>query len=339
MNTLVFPTPFAVFLGDVEDPGFAKTGFGLVEWRSEHCVGQVRLPGCPIDLGVPDLDPKRLSTHVRSLVIGVAARGGDVPQAWIGALAAAAASGVTIVSGGHRRLTAIPEIVEAARQGGAALVDVRVPPADLPIATGRRRTGKRLLTVGTDCAVGKKYSALALERAARRRGVNADFRATGQTGIMIAGAGVPIDAVVCDFTAGAAEVLSPDNAADHWDIIEGQGSLFHPSFAGVSLSLLHGSQPDAIVLCHDASRERILGLGAFPVPSLTEAIALNLQLAQLTNPDVRCVGVCVNTSGLASEVREARLAAYAEETGLPCVDPLVEGVEPILDQLVERAGR
>lgn len=160
----------------------------------------------------------------------------------------------------------------------------------LPIATGRKRRGKRLLTVGTDCALDKKYTALALTRAFKACGLKADFRATGQTGILIAGAGMPIDAV-SDFVAGAAEVLSPDAADDHWDVVEGQGSLFHPSYAGVSLGLLHGTQPDVIVLCHEAGREHVFGLPEFALPSPQEAIHLNLQLARRTNSAVCCAGV------------------------------------------------
>src|SRR5262249_26969628 len=149
---------------------------------------------------------------------------------------------------------------------GARLVDVRVPPTNLPVGSGRKRTGMRLLTVGTDCAVGKKYSALAITRELQRRGLKGTFWATGATGIMIAGGGLPVDAAVCDFTAGAAEVLSPDNDADHWDVIEGQGSLFHPGYAGVTLGLLHGSQPDAIVVCHEAGRRTHAGCPHYLLP-------------------------------------------------------------------------
>src|SRR5690606_2848482 len=136
----------------------------------------------------------------------------------------------------------LPPLAAAAERNGRRLIDVRVPPAGIPTATGRKRSGKRLLTVGTDCALGKKYTALALARAFRARGLAADFRATGQTGILIAGGGIAIDAVVSDFAAGAAELLSPDAAPDHWDVIEGQGALTHPAYAAVSLALLHGSQ-------------------------------------------------------------------------------------------------
>jgi len=221
----------------------------------------------------------------------------------------------------------------AAEKFGRRLIDVRTPPPGLPIATGRRRTGKRLLTIGTDCALGKKYTALALTRALRARGLRADFRATGQTGIMIAGSGIPIDAVVSDFVAGAAEMLSPDAAPDHWDVIEGQGSIFHPSYAGVSLGLLHGSQPDVLVLCHAHERERIMGLEDYALPSIEETVALSLRLARLTNPGVRCAGVSLNTQGLSEADAAALFVRRAGEWGLPVADPLRPGAH--FDELVE----
>lgn len=330
-----FEPPYAIFLGDETDPGFVKTGYGLVEWRRDLCAGQVKLPGCPLDLGLPELSIESLPGKAKTLIIGVAARGGMIPSEWLAALIKAAQAGVDIAAGTHVRLTSFPDLVAAARDSGSKLIDVRSPPPDMPIGTGRKRTGRRLLTVGTDCASGKKYTALAFEKKMSARGLNVDFRATGQTGIMIAGAGIPIDAVVCDFTAGAAECLSPDNAPEHWDVIEGQGSLFHPSYAGVALSLLHGSQPDAIVVCHDARRSAVLGLPDFGLPSLTEAVAANLNFGRLTNPDVKCVGVSVNTSKVDPSKRRGLLDAYASETGVPCVDPLIDGVDLIVDYLLD----
>ena len=140
---------------------------------------------------------------------------------------------------------------------------MRQPPNNFKVGTGEKRAGKRLLTVGTDCAVGKKYTALAIEKTLRARGVDANFRATGQTGIFISGRGIAIDSVIADFIAGAAEWLSPANQPEHWDIIEGPGSLFNPAYAGVTLGLVHGSQPDALVICHDARRTRISGSNPF----------------------------------------------------------------------------
>ena len=328
-------SPYLIFLGGVTDPGIAKTAFGLLQWAPEFCLAQYRFPSCTIDLGLPDTSIKEAKQRgAQSLVLGCAPPGGGIEASWLPVLLEAIEAGLDIVSGFHTRLNAIPELTQAAQRTGVRLVDIRVPPSSLPTGTGAKRSGKRLLTVGTDCAVGKKYSALAITRAMKARGLACDFRATGQTGIMIAGGGIPIDAVVADFIAGAAEQVSPNNDSMHWDIIEGQGSLFHPAYAGVSLGLLHGSQPDALVVCHDPCRPHIIGLEQFPVPDIQRCIERNLEAAMLTNAAVSCVGVCVNTVGLEAEQRVECLANLSEQTGLPCVDPLVEGVEAIVDRLV-----
>ncbi|HLU06454.1 MAG TPA: DUF1611 domain-containing protein, partial [Woeseiaceae bacterium] len=296
------PQPYLLFLGDVTDPGFAKTAFGLRDWAAERCVGEMSsLPGA-VSTGLPQLTlPEARAKGARSLVIGVANIGGELKRSWISALLAALEEGFDIVSGMHMHLGDVPELKAAAVRLGRRLIDVRTPPPGIPIATGRKRSGNRLLTVGTDCALGKKYTALAITRAMRDRGISADFRATGQTGIMIAGSGIPMDAVISDFAAGAAEMLSPDAAADHWDVIEGQGSLSHPSYACVSLALLHGSQPDAIVVCHEPGRDHIVGTDGYALPGITETIDLNLRLGSRTNPAIRCAGVALNTSRLTEQ--------------------------------------
>lgn len=326
--------PYLVFTGDVPNPTFAKTGFGIVHWRRELCLGQYRLPGAGVDLGLPDLTPSRAAAAgARSMVVGVANVGGFYPASWTDALLEAARAGLDIVAGMHTRLAELPGLAEAARANGTRLVDARVPPKGLPVGTGRKRAGMRLLTVGTDCAVGKKYTALALEREMRARGMKADFRATGQTGIMIAGVGLPIDAVVADFLSGAAEVLSPDNAPDHWDLIEGQGSILHPAYAGVTLGLLLGSQPDAVVLCHEAGRTTVEDMPDFRLAELEVYIKRYLEAGRITNQAIRCVGVSVNTSTLEATQRERYLLALAEKLGLPCVDPIAVGVDQIVDRL------
>ncbi|MGH8122050.1 MAG: DUF1611 domain-containing protein, partial [Rudaea sp.] len=198
---------------------------------------------------------------------------------------------------------------------------------------GRKRSGKRLLTVGTDCALGKKYTALALTRAFAARGVDADFRATGQTGILIAGSGIPMDAVIADFEAGAAEMLSPDAAPQHWDVIEGQGSLFHPAYAGVSLGLLHGSQPDVFVVCHAPGRDRVLGHEDFAVPSLEETIDMTTRLGRRTNPAMRCAGISLNTSGMQDEAAANLLGQESQRLGLAVADPIRAGTA--FEQLVD----
>ena len=323
---LELPRPYLLFLGDVQEAGFAKTAFGLRDWAPELCVGEYALPDARVSTGLPALTPEQAVAHgARALVIGVANMGGVLAPGWVAALVQALEAGLDIVSGLHGKLDSVPALADAARRLGRRLVDVRVPPAHPTIATGRKRTGLRLLTVGTDCALGKKYTALALARAFRARGLAADFRATGQTGIMIAGAGIPMDAVVADFAAGVAETLSPDAAPDHWDVIEGQGSLFHPSYAGVSLSLLHGSQPDVIVVCHQPGRRSIVGLDGYSLPSLAETVELNLLLGRRTNRAIRCGGISLNTAHLDDAARERAFHEATEATGLPAADPMRPG--------------
>ncbi len=327
------PSPYLLFLGDTTEVPYAKTAFGLRDWAPEKCVGEYALPAATVTTGLPSVRPaEAYARGARSLVIGVVNRGGTLNPEWMPALIESLEAGLDVVSGMHARLADNRELDIAARRLGRRLIDVRHPPAGIPIASGRKRSGKRLLTVGTDCALGKKYTALVLAREFQRRGHEADFRATGQTGILIAGAGIPLDAVVADFLAGAAELLSPDADADHWDVVEGQGSLFHPSYSGVSLGLLHGTQPDVIVLCHEAGRDSILGLENYPLPPLDEAVQLHLELARRTNPRVRCAGVSLNTSRLAASAARAVLAEREAQLGMPVADPIRGG--PELEELV-----
>jgi uncharacterized NAD-dependent epimerase/dehydratase family protein len=328
------PQPYLLFLGDTTDAGYAKTAFGLRDWAGDRCVGEYAIAGATVSTGLQAMTPSEARRKgARALVIGVANAGGFIADSWVPALEEALEAGLDIVSGMHARLADIPSLARAAERFGRQLIDVRRPPSDIPIATGRKRSGKRLLTVGTDCALGKKYSALAIARAMQRRGLNADFRASGQTGIMIAGGGIPMDAVISDFAAGAAEMLSPDAPADHWDVIEGQGSIFHPAYAGVSLALLHGSQPDVIVVCHEPGRTCVLGHEDYPIPSIEETIEVNLLLGRRTNPAIRCGGVAFNTRHLQSEDAERLMASEAERLGLPVADPIRGGAA--FEQLVE----
>jgi uncharacterized NAD-dependent epimerase/dehydratase family protein len=329
-----FAVPYVVFLGDAKDEAFTKTGLGLIQWRRESCAGQIRLQGCKVDAGVADLSVSQAkAAGVRSLIIGSAAVGGAIPAHWVDTLCQAASQGIDIVAGLHGRLADLPNLSNAAAAGGARLVDVRVPPVGLPVGSGRKRTGLRLLTVGTDCACGKKYTALALEREMRSRAMKCDFRASGQTGIMIAGKGVPMDAVVADFVTGAAEVLSPDNDADHWDLIEGQGSIFHPGFLQVTIGLLVGSQPDAFVVCSDPLRKEMFGYPGLKPPSVSAVIERTILIGRLTNPAIRCVGVAVNSSKMTDDARARLRQQYSGELGLPCVDPLIDGVSAIVDEV------
>jgi uncharacterized NAD-dependent epimerase/dehydratase family protein len=322
------PSPYLLFLGDTTHSGYAKTAFGLRDWARERCIGEWSCEGATVTVDLPRLTPKEACERgARALVIGVANIGGIIGDHWIPSLIEALESGLDIIGGTHTRLNDIPLLKGVAERCGRRLIDVRTPPVKIPIASGRRRSGKRLLTVGTDCALGKKYSALALARAFAGRGVNVDFRATGQTGILIAGRGIPMDAVVADFEAGAAEMLSPDSPADHWDVIEGQGSLFHPAYAGVSLGLLHGSQPDVIVVCHEPGRAHVMGYPDYPMPDIAETIDLNLRLGRRTNPAIRCAGVSLNTSGCDESAANRLLAAESARCGLPVADPMRGGAE------------
>lgn len=331
---LSLPRPYLLFLGDVTDPAFAKTAFGIHDWLPEQCVSEYALPDCVITTGLPQMNPAEArDAGARSMVIGIAPRGGGLAPPWLDAMVEALEAGLDLISGMHKSLLAEPRLADAAERLGRRLIDVRRPPPNLPIADGRKRSGQRLLTVGTDCALGKKYTALTLARAFAARGVYVDFRATGQTGILIAGRGIPLDAVVADFVAGAAEVLSPDNDAAHWDVIEGQGALDHPSYGAVSLGLLFGSQPDVIVVCHDIARGHLLGLPDFALTSIEDTIALNLRMARRTNPAARCGGVALNTSSLDAAAAEASLASLSERLGMICADPVRGGAR--LERLVD----
>ena len=332
--TCGLPQPYLLFLGDTAEVGFAKTGFGLRDWAPELCVGEFALPEAQVSLGLPKLRPADAADRgARALVIGVANSGGFIADSWVPALVEALEAGLDIVSGMHAKLTCIPELRYSAERLGRRLIDIRKPPENIPIATGLKRSGKRLLTVGTDCALGKKYTALSIARAFAVRGIHADFRATGQTGIMISGGGIPMDAVVSDFAAGAAEMLSPPAAPDHWDVIEGQGSILHPAYAGVSLALLHGSQPDVFVVCHDPSRKRLLGDEEFPVPSVDEIIDLTTALGRRTNPAIRCGGISLNTSALDEAAAGDLCRSESARLGLPVADPIRGGAA--FEQLVD----
>ena len=331
---IALPAPYLLFLGDVTEPGYAKTAFGLRDWARDLCIGEYACSPAALTAGLPRLTPAEAHARgARSMVIGVANTGGVIKASWMPSLVAALEAGLDLVAGLHARLRELPELRSTAQRLGRRLIDVREPPRNIPVGTGRRRSGRRLLTVGTDCALGKKYTALALTGAFRRHGVDVDFRATGQTGIMIAGGGIPMDAVISDFEAGAAEMLSPDAAPGHWDVIEGQGSLFHPAYAGVSLGLLHGSQPDVIVLCHEPGRRHLLGYPDYPTPAPMDAIALNLRCGALTNPAIRCGGLSYNTSALPAREAHALLDRESAELGLPVADPMRGG--PAFERLVE----
>ncbi|WP_159592161.1 N-acetyltransferase DgcN [Chelativorans xinjiangense] len=327
-------TPYLLFLGDAPDQLAAKVAQGIKDWRPQFCLGQLRLDGCKADLGLPDMELEEArAAGARTLVVGAANRGGVIAPSWIETLVAATRAGMDIASGLHNRLTDLPELVDAARQAGTELFDVRVPQQAFPIADGKPRTGKRCLAVGTDCSIGKMYTALAMEREMLARGMKATFRATGQTGILITGSGIPLDAVVADFMAGAVEWLTPDNDPDHWDLIEGQGSLFHPSFSGVTLALVHGGQPDALVLCHEPTSTHLRGLPHYALPSLEALRDLALATARIVNPAAKVTGISVNTAALSPAEARTCLEGIEARMGLPTVDPFRDGAGRLVDAL------
>lgn len=325
--------PYLLFLGDVPDALAAKTAIGIVDWRKDWCVGQVRLPGCNADTGLPDIGLQQaIAAGAKTMIIGVVNAGGVLPDHWLDSIVAALDAGLDVASGLHLRLEDIPAIAEAAKRNGRQLHNVRQSDQKFKTGQGTKREGLRLLTVGTDCSVGKKYTSLALEKGMQEAGLDAIFQATGQTGIFISGRGVSIDAVVADFISGAAEWISPATEPDIWQIVEGQGSLFHPSFAGVSLGLLHGSQPDAFVVCHETTRTHMRNV-KHPLPSIQQVIDLTITCGQLTNPDIRCVGIAVNTQALDEATAVSTMAEIAKVHDLPTVDPIRTGVAPIVARL------
>jgi uncharacterized NAD-dependent epimerase/dehydratase family protein len=333
-GVLHLPYPYLLFLGDATEAAYAKTAYGLRDWAPERCIGEWACPGIQLTTGLPWMTPRDARVRgARGLVVGVAPIGGSIGERWMPLLIEALEAGLDLVAGLHVKLNGVPTLRDAAHRLGRRLIDVRAPPPGSAVATGRKRSGKRLLTVGTDCALGKKYTALAMARAFAKRGLAVDFRATGQTGILIAGSGVPLDAVVSDFAAGAAEMLSPDASPSHWDVIEGQGSLFHPAYAGVSLALLHGSQPDVIVVCHEPGRQHVLGSPGYTLPSIEETIDLNLRLGRRTNPAIHCAGISLNTARLDEASARELMKREASRLRLPVADPVRGGTE--FDRLVE----
>ena len=327
-------TPYLLFLGDAADPLYAKVAQGIKDWRPEYCVGQYRQPGCNADLFLPDMSiSEAVAAGARTLVVGVANRGGHISDSWNAVFEEAVAAGMDIASGLHGLLVDNPRLVTLARQHDQSLFDVRIPQHAFPVATAVKRTGKRCLAVGTDCSIGKMYTAIAMEKTMRERGMKASFRATGQTGILITGSGIPLDAVVADFMAGAVEWLTPDNEPDHWDLIEGQGSLFHASYSGVTLALIHGGAPDALILCHEPTRTHMRGLPDYTLPTLELLRDTALTLAQFVNPQCEVVGVSVNTSALDEQQALRCMQEIETRMGLPTVDPYRHGAERLVDTL------
>ena len=330
----MFKAPYLLFLGDAPDGLAAKMAQGIYDWRPEAVAGQLRMEACNADLGITDLTiEEAVAAGAKTLVIGVANRGGIISDSWKPLLIEAVEAGMDIASGLHNLLRDEADLVAAAEKNGCTLHDVRIPSIPYPVANGKKRSGKRCLAVGTDCSVGKMYTALAMHHEMKERGLKATFRPTGQTGILIEGDGVPLDTVVADFMSGAVEWLTPENDADHWDLIEGQGSLFHPSYSGVTMALIHGGQPDALILCHEPTRAHMRGLPEYQQPSLEELRDITLRLAHVVNPDCSVVGISVNTQHMSEKDALAYLAELEAQMGIPAVDPFRQGAGRLVEAL------
>jgi uncharacterized NAD-dependent epimerase/dehydratase family protein len=327
------------------DPHFGKTARGVMRYRPEDIVALLdsqsdadSVDGFPLVATVEDA----MAYEPTTALVGVATQGGRFPPAWREILKDCLRAGLDLESGLHEFVSNDPELVALANEHGADLRDLRKPPPGLDVPSGANLThgATTILTVGSDCAIGKMSVSLELDREAKRRGIRSEFVPTGQTGIAIAGWGIAVDAVVADFIAGASErlVLEGVDRGGKLLLVEGQGSLLHPAYSGVTLGLIHGSAPHGYVLCHMAGSDVVDGDDRFPIPPLGELIELHEQMSLLPRP-AKVYGIALNTRLLGDEEARAAIAAAEEETGLPADDPvrfgaskLVDALEPIIER-------
>jgi uncharacterized NAD-dependent epimerase/dehydratase family protein len=322
------------------DPHYGKTMRGVLRYRRDDVVAiHASARAGESAAGVPVVGDVEAAAAFgpEVAIVGVATQGGRFPPAWREILRECIAAGLSIENGLHQRLSDDPELRPLADAAGVELRDLRMPPDDLDCATGANLDvdAQIVLTVGSDCAIGKMTVSLELDRAARARGLDSLFVPTGQTGIAIAGWGIAVDAVVADFISGAAEQLVIEGGRRGGKLlwVEGQGSLVHPAYSGVTLGLYHGSVPHALVLCHRAGATEIEGSPGHPIPPLRELVELHERMALPRRP-ARVVALALNTAGLDDrEAREAVAAATAE-TGLPAADPVREGPDALLDAVL-----
>ena len=323
------------------DPHYGKTTHGVVRYRRDDVVAVLdstrageTMDGLPVVATVNDA----LCFNPNTALVGVATQGGRFPPAWRDLLRSAISKGLDVENGLHEFLTADAELSALAARHGVELRDLRKPPAGLNVPTGEnlQLPARTILTVGSDCAIGKKTVALELDLEARRRGLRSQFVPTGQTGIAIAGWGIAVDAVISDFLAGAAEQLILEGhrrGGEELLFVEGQGSLVHPAYAGVTLGLLHGSAPHALVLCHLAGATEIDGYPGHPLPPLAELIEL-YERSSLPVRRARVAAIALNTGHLADDAARAAAARAEAETALPADDPVRFGAGKLLDALV-----
>jgi len=326
------------------DPHYGKTARGVVRYARESVVAVLdsrrageTYEGFPIVGSVEEALPFRPNTAL----VGVATAGGRFPPAWRELLKRCVAAGLDLENGLHQRITDDPELVELARGSGAELRDLRRPPDDLNVPTGANLDAPAhiVLTVGSDCAIGKMTVSLELDLEAQRRGVASVFVPTGQTGIAITGWGIAVDAVVADFIAGAAERLVLEGVERGGELlwVEGQGSLTHPQYSGVTLGLFHGSAPHALVLCHQAGQKFVNDDPRFPMPSLTELVELHERTALIARP-APVVAVALNTRDLGEDEARRAVADAERETGLHADDPVRFGAARLVDAVLDRVG-
>jgi uncharacterized NAD-dependent epimerase/dehydratase family protein len=326
--------------GKSGDPHYGKTMRGVVAYSPHPTVAIVdseRAGETYREIPIVASVEEGLAYGPNTALVGVATQGGRFPPAWRELLKAAITAGLDIENGLHEFLSDDPEMTALAREHRVELRDLRKPPPDLDVPTGDnlRVPAKIVLTVGSDCAIGKKTVAVELDRAARSRGLKSQFVPTGQTGIAIAGWGIAVDAVVSDFLAGAAEWLVVEGARRGGELlfVEGQGALVHPAYSGVTMGLLHGSAPHALVLCHKAGAEVVEGYPEHPLPSLTALVELH-ERASLPIRPARVAAIALNTSDLGDEEARAAAAAAQRETGLPADDPVRSGGATLLDAVL-----
>lgn len=326
--------------------GRSKTAEGVIRYGRNPIVGVVdstrsepdvaAVLGDGVGNGVPFFDSLEaaLPSRPQALLLGIAPPGGQLPAEWRDVLVRSLRAGLQLINGLHMELARDPEMAEAAKAGGTAIWDVREPVGEFPIGNGRvaELPAQVVLAVGTDCAIGKMTVMLEVEKVALARGRKAKFLATGQTGIMIAGFGVPLDRVIGDFMAGAIEQLICDHAAgSDLLLVEGQGSLMHPGFSGVTLSLLHGTAPSHMVLCHDPSRSHVRD-SRVRIPPLADVVRLHEHMAGYLRP-AKVVAVALNTSALSENEARAAVEAARENTGLPATDAVRFGAAPLFEAI------
>ena len=321
------------------DDHYGKTTYGVIRYGADPVVAVLdserageTVEGVPVVGSVAEALPYRPT----AALVGVAVAGGRLPPVWRGLLREAVAAGLDVEAGMHEFLGDDPELTALARERGVELRDYRRPPPDLSVPTGENLThgAEVVLTVGSDCADGKKPVAVELARAARARGLRSVFVPTGQTGIMIEGWGIAVDAVVSDFLAGAGERLVVEGAR-RGDLlfVEGQGAIVHPQFSGVTLGLYHGAAPHVLVLVHRAGDTEIEGVPGHPIPSLRDLVDLYERLALPVRP-ARVAAVALNTGRLSADAAERAVVEVAEETGLPADDPVRFGPDRLLEAVL-----